>query len=341
MDHDALLKTLLHEVKDGVIVCDADAKITLFNKAAEDLFGLTQTPEKERSLYNLCLQAPVEQALSLLRYQHELKKQPEPFPSVQFINTSISQEQFFRCRVCLTLPLAAANNFFVIIFEDISSWYVPDNPLYMKIEDFRGPMSNLQAAVENLTEYPEMSPVMRSAFENVLVQETLKLTEAFNALAGSCRLIMQTQHNLTKLNTEVLFGYVAQHLQDKKISVAASAKQSIWVKIDIYGLLLVLDYLVTSVRHSKQKKTGFSCELHCGPEFVYFDFIWSGPVMPSAAVEKMLQKKLKHSIGRMTASSILHTMEGDIWSQQHENSKSMLRLALPISRKGEQQNLRG
>jgi DNA polymerase-3 subunit epsilon len=340
MDHGALLKTLLHEVKDGVLVCDADAKITLFNKAAEDLFGLSQTPEKERSLYNLCLRAPVEQALSLLRYQHEFKNQPGSCPSVQFINTSISQEQFFRCRVGFTLPLAAAHSFFVIIFEDISAWYIPDNPLYMKIEDFRGPMTNLQAAVENLTEYPEMSPVMRSAFENVLVQETLKLSEAFNALAGSCRLIMQTQNNLTELNTGVLFGYVAQHLQEK-IPVATSAQESICVKIDIYGLLLVLDYLVTSLQQSKQKKTGFSCELHTGPQFVYVDFIWSGPVIPSAAVEKMLQKKLKHSIGGMTASSILHTMEGDIWSQQRENSKSMLRLALPISREGIQGNLRG
>ena len=39
MDNEILLQTLLHELQDGVIVCDADAKITLFNQAAADFFG--------------------------------------------------------------------------------------------------------------------------------------------------------------------------------------------------------------------------------------------------------------------------------------------------------------
>jgi DNA polymerase-3 subunit epsilon len=333
MDHEALLKTLLHELKDGVIVCDPDAHITLFNQAAEDLFGRNQqAPCTGNSLYNLCFRPPVEHALSLLHYQHTLKNQPEPFPYVQFMNASSSQEQFFRCRVSFLPPLAATKNSFVIVFEDISAWYIPDNPLFMKIEDFRAPMTNLRAAVENLTEYPEMSPVMRSAFENVLVQESLNLTEAFNALARSCRVIMQTQTHLTELNTVVLFGYLAHHLQNKKISVAASPEQSTRVKVDIYGLLQVLDYLAGTIQH-KHKGTGLACEIHTGEQFVYFDFIWSGPFMPTAAVEKMLEKKLANSLGGTTVSSILRSMDGDIWSQQHENSQSSLRLALPIATK--------
>jgi len=48
-------------------------------------------------------------------------------------------------------------------------------------------------------------------------------------------------------------------------------------------------------------------------------------------VGKMLEERLEHSIGRMTISSILRSMDGDIWSQQHETTKSMLRLALPIA----------
>lgn len=330
MDHGALLKTLLHELKDGVIVCDPDAKITLFNQAAEDLFGLSLLAGRGTSLYNLCFQEPVVQALGLLRYQLELQNQPEPFPFVQFMNASISQDQYFRCRLSFLPPLAAAKNHFVIIFEDISAWYMPDNPLFMKIENFRSPLTNLQAAVENLTEYPEMSPVMRSAFENVLVQESLNLTEAFNALARSCRVIMQTQNHLTGLNTEVLFGYAAHHLQNKKISVAASPEQSVRVRIDLYGLLQVLDYLAGSIQY-KHKGKKLACEAHIGAQFIYFDFVWHGPVIPTATVEKMLAHKLKHSIGGMTVAAILRSMDGDIWSQQQVNSKSMLRLALPIS----------
>jgi len=330
MDPGQVLKTLLHELKDGVIVCDPDAQITACNPAAEDLFGRSQALCKGRSLYNLCLQPPVVQALSLLQYQHALKNQPEPFPYVQFMNASISQEQFFRCRVSFLPPLADAKNSFVVVFEDISAWHVPDNPLFMKIEEFRAPLTNLRAAVENLAEYPEMSPVMRSAFENVLVQESINLTHAFAVLDSSCRIILQTQNYLTELDTEVLFGYVAQHLQSKKISVAATPDQSVGVKVDIYGLLQVLDYLAGTIAQY-QKGTGLSCQAHSGAQFTYFDLIWSGPFIPPAAVGKMLEERLEHSIGRMTISSILRSMDGDIWSQQHETTKSMLRLALPIA----------
>jgi len=330
MNHAALLKTLLHELKDGVIVCDPDAKIALFNQAAEDLFGRSQSLCKGKSLYNLCFKPPVDHALSLLQYQNGLKKPAEPPPYVQFLNASKNQEIFFRCRVSSLPPLADTKNSFIIVFEDISAWYLPDNPLFMKIEAFRPPMTNLQAAVENLTEYPEMSPVMRSAFENVLVQESLNLTEAFNGLARSCHVIMQTQNHLTELNTGLLFGYLAHYLQNKKISVSASPEHSLEVKVDIYGLLLVLDYLVSIIQH-KQKGTGLSCKVHIGKQFMYLDLIWSGPLMPTAAVEKILQKKLEHSIGGMTVSSILRSMGGDIWSQHHENLQSSLRLALPIA----------
>jgi DNA polymerase-3 subunit epsilon len=330
MDYGALLKTLLHELKDGVIVCDPDAKIRLFNQAAEDLFGRGQALCKGESIYSLCFQPPVEQALSLLQYQHELKKPSAPLPYVQFINASISRGHYFRCRVSFLHPLSAAGNSFIIIFEDISTWYAPDNPLFNKIEGFRAPMTNLRAAVENLTEYPEMSPVMRSAFENVLVQESLSLTEAFDSLASSCNVLMQTQNHLTELNTEVLFGYVAHHLRHKNISVAAAPEQSSTVKVDIYGLLLVLDFLVDRIKQIHKQK-GVSCEAHIGNQFIYFDFIWPGELLATGAVKAMLEEKLEHSVGEMTVASILHSMDGDIWSLQHENSKSTLRLALPLA----------
>jgi len=330
MDHGALLNTLLHSLKDGVLVCGPDAKITIFNQAAEDLFGGRRSLSKGTSLYSLCLQAPVEHALKLLQYQHELERRTESLPFIQFMNADVGQEKYFRCRISYVPLPTGKKKSFVIVFEDISAWYSPGNPLFMKIEEFRSPMTNLRASVENLTEYPEMSPVMRSAFENVLVQESLNLTEAFDSLARSCRVIMQTQNLLTTMNTELLFGYVAHHLQNKKISVAAAADKTIGVKVDIYGLLLVLDYLAGRIKQ-KQKGTDISCEVHIGEQFVYFDLIWSGPFIATAVVEKMLAKKLEDSIGGMTVAAILHAMEGDIWSKQHDSAKSTLRLALPIA----------
>jgi hypothetical protein len=145
---------------------------------------------------------------------------------------------------------------------------------------------------------------------------------------------MQTQNHLAEMNTEVLFGYVALHLQTKNISVAASPDQTIGAEVDIYGLLLVLDFLVSRIMQD-QKDFRLSCAAHIGKHFIYFDLLWSGSFIPTTAVEKILEEKLEHSIGGMTVGAILHSMDGDIWSPQQENSASSLRLALPIAGKAD------
>lgn len=329
MDHGAILNTLLLELKDGVIVCDAAGTILRFNEAATDLFDRDPRLTTGKSLYAICFQPPIEQALNLLHYQYGLKNQAIPLPYVQFMNRATDRKLFFRCRANFLSPPAEGKGPFVMTFEDISAWQIPDNPLFMKIEEFRAPMTNLRAAVENLTEFPEMSPVMRSAFENVLVQESLNLTEAFNSLTRACRTIVQTQNLLTKINGTLLFGYVKSHLQESGVTVTSTPGRPFTVQVDIYGLLLVLGYLIKTIEQL-QEETGLSCEINAGERFIYFDFNWHGPFIPSAAIGKILKKKLTSSVGGMTVAAILHSMDGDIWSQQHENF-STLRLALPIA----------
>jgi DNA polymerase-3 subunit epsilon len=331
MDHKILLQTLLREIQDGVIVCDPDANIVQFNQTAADLFSGIKSISNGDSLYTLCLKSPVDHARNLLQYQQqEQETGSEKHPSTQFMNATPDQQKFFRCRLSLLPSHTVNNNFFMIIFEDVSAWYRPDNLLHTKIDEFRGPMTNLRAALENLTEHPEMSPVMRSAFENVLVQESLNLTGAFDSLDQACNLLMQTQSHLTEMNSDILFGFVAKHLHSKSLYFSASDDQTAIVKIDSYGFLLILDHLAHKIQQDRSL-TELSCEAHIGEQFVYFDFIWSGEFLPTATVEAMLEEKLQNSVGELTVADSLHSMGGDIWSQQHENSRSTLRLALPLA----------
>ena len=329
MDHEALLKTLMHQLKDGVIVCNSAAKIILFNPAAENLFTHSPLLAKGRSLFKLCCQPPVEQALNFLQYQHNLESSSDGIPYIQFMNKAIGREQFLRCRLSFLTPQSGTKKSFVLVLEDISSWYSAEGSTLSQIEEFRAPMTNLRAAVENLTEFPEMSPVMRSGFENVLVQETLNLAEAFNSLAHSCNDLMQIQNHLAELNTELFIRYLARYLSQKDLTVNSMPAGSSKVKVDIYGLLLILDFLIETLRKKKINK-GFNCEITTGEQFIYIDFIWPGKFRATDSVKATLGKKLTHSLGKRTVASILHTMEADMWSQQHDKTKSMLRLALPL-----------
>jgi DNA polymerase-3 subunit epsilon len=332
MKQGVLFQALLPGLKEGVIVCDAQARIILCNQAAAELLGDTPSPRPGDSLYSFCLQPPVKNALSLLKFQQQEKKKntlAHP-PYIQFMNATHGLDRFFRCRVSMLPASTGQKGSFIIIFEDVSTWYNPDNPLYMRVEEFRSPMTNLRAAVENLTEHPEMSPVMRTAFENVLVQESLNLTEAFDSLAGACNLLLQAQSHLAEMNAGFLFDYVAHYLQRRKIPVSITADRTAQVKVDSLGLVLALDFLAGKIRREKALES-ISLHCHIGENFVYFDFIWPGEFLPPAVVESLLKKRLTSSVGGLTVASILHAMEGDMWSQQLEDSKGMLRVALPLA----------
>ena len=329
MDHEALLRTLLDELQDGVIVCAPDATITLFNKAAADLFSGSHSIGLGASIYTLCLQPPVEHALELLHYQaQETTCDSDTRSSIQFMNAATNKGKIFSCHLRF-LPFQAENNF-MIILKDVSAWFSPDSLLSMKTDAFRAPLTNLRAALENLTEHPEMSPVMRSAFENVLVQESLQLAETFDSMDQACKLLMQTQSHLNEMNSAILFGFLAKHFSGSTVNFTAATDQTATVKIDSYGLFLVMDYLADKIRHERMLPE-LLCKAHIGEQFIYFEFIWSGEFLPTAIVEAMLEEKLQGSTGELTIADILHAMGGDIWSQQYENSNSALRLALPLA----------
>ncbi len=328
MDYELLLNSLMQGLQQGAVICGPEADIVLFNQAAAEVLGTGMRIKTGDSLYSLCSRPPVAHAIDLLRFQkQEDHASGKDCPAVQFINATVDQKKYLRCRLSLLSALPDKSPSFVILFEDVSAWYRPDNLLVTKIDEFRAPMTNLRAAVENITEHPEMSPVMRSAFENVLVQESLNLTEAFDSLDQACKLIMQNQSHLTEMNSTLLSSYIKKHFQGSTVTFSAAPGNAALVKVDTYGLLLVLDFLATRIQRERDLAE-LCCEASAGEQFIYFDFIWHGDFLPTAVVEAMLVEKLHDSVGGLPLSSILHSMGGDIWSQQHENSSSTLRLAL-------------
>jgi DNA polymerase-3 subunit epsilon len=332
MEDEMLLQALLPGLKEGVIICDSRARILLCNQEVIGLLGNNPSPCPGDSLYSFCLQPPVKHALSLLKFEQQDKgKNSLVQPHyIQFMNATRGQDRFFRCRLSMLPADIGRKGSFIIIFEDVSTWFNPDNPLSMRVEEFRSPMTNLRAAVENLTEHPEMSPVMRTAFENVLVQESLNLTEAFDSLVGACNLLLQAQSHLAEMRTTLLFGYVKQYLQRRKIQVFVAEDRTVQVKVDSFGLVLALDFLAGKIRRENAVES-ISCHCHIGETFVYFDFVWPGEFLPPSVVESLLKKRLKSTVGELTVSAIFHVMEGDMWSQQLDDGKGMLRIALPIA----------
>ena len=67
----ARLETVLRELSEGVLVCDRDARILLYNPAALKLLPNRAALGLGRSLYELWTRAPIESTLQLLNYRQQ------------------------------------------------------------------------------------------------------------------------------------------------------------------------------------------------------------------------------------------------------------------------------
>jgi DNA polymerase-3 subunit epsilon len=331
MNQDTLLKTILQTMKGGVVVYDAEQRITLFNQAAEDLLHQNERLKPGGSINKVFPAGPIKHALDLILYRQSAEnKALDDQQYVQFMNTTCDQSRFFQCRLSLMQTIPQPVDSFVIIFEDAGSWYAPGNRVYSQTEELRGPIANLRAAVENITEHPDMPPVMRSAFENVLVQESLNLSNSFDSLADTCHGLLQDPSHLVAMQSSFFFGYLQGYLEKKGIPVSKSPDCTPVIKVDSHGLFLVVDFMIDKIKKSSRGKSLFY-EMHCGEQFAFIDLIWSGEPLATADIETWLEETLQESVGKVTVSDILKGQGGDIWSQPHSNTGfSMLRLALPI-----------
>ena len=331
MTQETLLQTIIQTMKGGVIVCDAKQRITLFNRAAENLLNQSESLKPAGPLSKVFPSGPIQHALDLIGYrQAEEDKAEYGQPYIQFMNSTCDQSRFFQCRLCLMQTATQTDNFFVIIFEDAGRWYAPGSRVYLHTEELRGPIANLRAAVENITEHPDMPPVMRSAFENVLVQESLNLSNSFDSLAETCHGLLQSQSHLIAMRSSFFFGYLQNHLDNKGVPVTRNPDCSCVIKVDSHGLLLVVDFMIDQIKNAGREGS-LSCEAHCGEQFAYIDLLWTGEPLATADIEMWLENVLPESVGKVTVSEILQGQGGDIWSQPHSKpGLAILRLALPV-----------
>jgi DNA polymerase-3 subunit epsilon len=200
------------------------------------------------------------------------------------------------------------------------------------IEKLRGPLANLKAAAENLLAYPDMSPVMRSAFENVIGQESVSLTRTFDDLADLCREVPAGRSNPGPTDGAALVGRMLA-LAGSSLELTQPVKcDSQNVMVDDRWLQQLLLSLYDFLVGNKISLT----EIHFYPEatgrFIYLDLLWEGQPLNAADIEEWRRLPLSKVAGSPSGADILRSHGIDLWSQMAEKSSlSLVRLPLPLA----------
>lgn len=327
------LGAILRDLHEGVIVCNLNHQVLLYNQRALELLHLTGELGLGRPLFDVMNRQPFLHAVEIL--SDRVAGDASALDATQpFMATTADGRTTFEGRMRLIPGADGAAGGYVITFEDNSRRLAAlgrrDHLLSQATEGLRQRLSSLVAAVETLETFPAMAAGKRQAFEKVVFDETRHLSEHLDGLAAEYRELVTGSWPMTDVYSANLLNGVVRRLRDEGEIPVVMTGLPCWLHGDSYTLVELLDHLIRKV-HEATGAEEFDIEAVPGENRVYLDIIWKGGVIPVGELDGWLEATLAGAWGGLTARDVIEHHKTELWSQPHRDDRARLRLPLPAA----------
>ncbi|MEX0731891.1 MAG: exonuclease domain-containing protein [Aquisalimonadaceae bacterium] len=325
----AQLENVLQGIREGVVVCDAEARILLYNPAAQTILGNSNTLGLKRSLFGLWARAPVEQTLQMLQRHSgtsEDKRQAE------FVCATLNDGLMLHCRMSLLPVDSPLHSAFVVTFDDVTRKVHDltrrDESMRQAVESLRAPLASLRAAAENLAREPELSSEDRDLFENMIARESRELSSRFDGMASESHRFVSAPWTMVDIHSADLIASVRLR-RDADLPRIMERGIPLWLNAETHSVSMMLGHLLIHLRRDLRVQA-LVIEAMMGDQRIYLDMIWHGDPVPPATLDRWLAEPLPALTGPMTAQQVLERHNSTAWSQRHARRKDRATLRIPL-----------
>ena len=263
------LAALMAELNQSVVVCNLDGRVLLYNQRAQvDLSTGSENMGSEllglgRSIYQLFDRSLISHALERLQQRQGGNTEGQ---SAQFV-TATRAGRLLLAHMSPVMSTessgqdavpAAAITGFVLILDDITATNERDarrDALIQSLtEGGRGPLGNIRAAAETLSEFTDIAPEQRDRFLGVIQDEARALSRHLESAAHAFSDDLRVRWPLEEMLGAELVGAAVRRISERSgLAVKInSVDESIWLRIDSFGLLQALSYLTTRLHDEYQ-----------------------------------------------------------------------------------------
>lgn len=333
---------LMSELTEGVLVCNADGRILLYNARAAALLGQTSDGAGHyapiglgRSVFGLIDREQVAHALDKIHQQFSGAVER---PRTSFVTVAAGGRAL---RVQVTPFLAGDERRvagMVFTIDDVGGLLGREGQRLKLLQSIatgvRGPVANLRAAAESLLASPEMPEAQRTQFVDIIATEARVLTERLNAALADYADALKSSLTLEDMRVADLLA-VAQRRLSETIGVAADVEPcaaELWVRVDSFAIVHALASLAARV-HADYGVRVFRLRAAAQGRFAEIDLVWPGTMVASDVLLLWENEPLASGADEspLTLKDVLERHGGEVWYQaDRPRQTAWFRFLLPL-----------
>lgn len=321
------LEAILLDLTEGVIVCNRDHRIILYNESARRILGLREMTGLGRSLFGVLAREPVLHTLDMLtRGDSHAKK-----AGCRFTVATVDLGTLIETRMSLIREASGESAGYVLSFENVGpqmeSLAARDALLHEVMVEWRRPIANLSAAIETFTEAGDLSATERAGFEEILRKEISQLGSRFKAAALRAERLDLGHWGSADVHSVDLFRAVEKMLCTEPAVGVRLVGLPMWINADSHAMTLALTHLIR--RLAVREGVGLvDLGMSRSGSHAYVEIRWAGRPVPFDTLATWLSEPLHGVIANQSAHQIIERHGGDVWSTNADDGAAELRIPL-------------
>ncbi|MGE4127349.1 MAG: exonuclease domain-containing protein [Hyphomicrobiaceae bacterium] len=321
------LEAILLDLEEGVIVCNREHRIILYNEAARRILRLREATGLGRSLFGLLARDPIVHTFELLQRGNERG----PQESRRFMVSTLDLGTLIETRMGLVREASGETSGYVLSFQDIGaqieSLSTRDTLLREVMVDWRRPIANLSAAIETFAGDPDLGAAERAGFEEILRKEISFLSARFQDAARRIDRLDMGFWGIADLHSVDLFRAVERTLGSDSGASIRLVGLPTWISADSHALTLLLVHLARKIAASSGAHT-LDLGVSRGSQHAYIEMGWDGEPARADVLDVWLDEPIKGAVASRTARQIIERHGGEAWCLRAADGTALLRIPI-------------